>query len=32
MEKPIPQKMFRLSDEEDKRQRMAQLKRTRGWN
>jgi hypothetical protein len=32
MEKPIPQKMFRLPDEEDKKQRMARLKRTRGWN
>jgi hypothetical protein len=32
MEKPIPQKMFRLDPEEDKKQRMAQLKRTRGWN
>ena len=29
--KPVPTRMFRLDDEEDRRQRMAQLKRTKGW-
>lgn len=27
----IPQRMFRLDPEEDRRQRMAQLRRTRNW-
>lgn len=29
--KPIPMKMHRLDPEEDKRQRMAQLRRTKDW-
>jgi hypothetical protein len=29
--KDIPLRMFRLPDDEDKRQRMEQLRRTRGW-
>lgn len=29
--KPVPQKMFRLDPEEDRRQRMAQLRRTEKW-
>jgi hypothetical protein len=28
--KPVPQKMFRLSDEEDRRERMARLRRSAG--
>lgn len=28
----VPQKFFRLPDDEDRRQRMAQLHRTRGWD
>lgn len=30
--KPIPSKMFRLDDEEDKRRRMEQLRRTEKWS
>ena len=29
--KPIPGKMFRLPEDEDRRQRMAQLRRTKDW-
>jgi hypothetical protein len=29
--KPVPTKMFRLDPEEDRRQRMNQLRRTAGW-
>jgi hypothetical protein len=29
--KPIPDKMFRLDPEEDKRQRLERLRQTRGW-
>lgn len=29
--KPVPTKMFRLDPEEDRRQRMAQLRRTEKW-
>lgn len=29
--KPVPQRMFRLDPEEDRRQRMAQLRRTEKW-
>lgn len=28
----VPPKFFRLSDEEDRRQRMEQLRRTKGWD
>lgn len=28
---PVPQKFFRLSDDEDRRQRMEQLRRTKDW-
>lgn len=30
--KPVPQRMFRLDPEEDRRQRMAQLRRTQKWD
>ncbi len=30
--RPVPTKMFRLDDDEDKRQRMAQLRRTDKWS
>lgn len=30
--KPVPGKMFRLDSDEDKRQRMAQLRRTKDWH
>jgi hypothetical protein len=30
--KPVPQRMFRLDPDEDRRQRMAQLKRTQKWD
>jgi hypothetical protein len=30
--KDVPSTMFRLDPEEDKRQRMNQLRRTQGWN
>ena len=29
--KPVPQNMYHLDPEEDKRQRMARLARTKGW-
>lgn len=29
--KPVPGKMFRLEPEEDRRQRMERLRRTKGW-
>lgn len=28
----IPQKMFRLGDEDDRRERMTRLRRTKGWD
>ncbi len=30
--KPVPQKMFRLSDEEDRRQRLERLRHTKNWD
>lgn len=30
--KPIPMKMFRLPEDEDKRQRLERLRQTKGWN
>jgi len=30
--KPVPSKMFHLDPDEDRRQRMAQLRRTEKWN
>lgn len=30
--RPVPQRMFRLDPEEDRRQRMNQLRRTEKWN
>lgn len=29
---PVPRKFFRLPDDEDKRERMARLRMTRGWD
>ncbi len=29
--KPVPHKMFRLSDDEDRRERLERLRQTKGW-